>query len=495
MAQEDTLQLCGRGLTGRQLGGALSSETLGVAGKLEPPARVDRTMALDRPRPLWPSTARSWLRACAGLSSRVPERAQRLLRPTSFPRHTRPVTGLNGPPTSARSTRVLPLHIVCLSPQPWEVDLPTNRQQVMARIGQSGHHVLYIETEGFVGRHIRELRTGGCRSLLRELVPEKAVAPGVRVMKAPTLVPWGHRFRRAAQVNSWLTAWIIRRRTRANREPLVLWLYDPCFAGCVGKTGERFAVYDCVDDYAEQAAADRRMRSLVAAYDALAASRSRLVFATARTLVERHRKHNARTHLVRNVGNFHDFAGAADRSFCAGELATLPRPVIGFVGNFLPGKVDFSLLEAIASRRPEWTVLLVGPSRNGTTEALSLLASRANVHWVGAKSYAEIPRYVAAFDVAIIPYLRNTYTQSCFPLKTFEYLAAGKAVVASGLPELEGMEPHVVLAEDAGGFIAAVEGALAQTSPSNVAARQELAAANTWETRTNRLLELVATEL
>ena len=245
-------------------------------------------------------------------------------------------------------------------------------------------------------------------------------------MMAPTLVPWGHRFPLAAQVNSVLTAWAIRRRTRANPEPTVLWLYDPCFAGCVGKTGEQFAVYDCVDDYAEQAAGDRRMRSLVAAYDELAARRSRLVFATARPLVERHRKHNARTYLVRNVGNFHDFAPAADRSFCAGELGTLPRPVIGFVGNFLPGKVDFALLEAIAARRPEWTVLLVGPSRNGTEEALGRLASRANVRWLGAKSYADIPRYVSAFDVAIIPYLRNAYTQSCFPLKTFEYLAAAR---------------------------------------------------------------------
>jgi len=365
----------------------------------------------------------------------------------------------------------------------------------MARIGENGHRVLYVETEGFVGRHLRELRGGGCRSLLRQPVSAKAVAPGVRVMKAPTLVPWGHHFRRAAQVNSALTAWAIRRRTRADAETTVLWLYDPCFAACVGKTGERFAVYDCVDDYAEQAGADRRMRSLVAAYDALAASRSRLVFATARTLVERHRKHNARTHLVRNVGNFDDFAPAADRSLRAGELATLPRPVIGFVGNFLPGKLDFTLLEAIASRRPEWTVLLVGPSRDGTTEALRRLASRANVLWMGAKSYEDIPSYVAAFDVAIIPYLRNAYTQSCFPLKTFEYLAAGKAVVASGLPELEGMEPHVALAEDAGGFIAAIEEALAHTSASNVATRQELAAANTWETRTRRLLELIATEL
>jgi glycosyltransferase involved in cell wall biosynthesis len=493
MAQEDALRLCGRSLTSpRTIQPASDSR---VAEKLEPPARVGRTMASDGPSDLLRRTARSWLQPYARLRYRVSEHAERLLRPRCSTTHDSRVTALSGPPPAATRSSGRPLQVVCLSPQSWEVDLPTNRQQVMARIGQNGHRVLYIETEGFVGRLIRELRAGGCRSLLRQLVAEKTVAPGVRVMKAPTLVPWGHRFPRAAQLNSALTAWAIRRRTRANPESTVLWLYDPCFAGCVGKTGERFAVYDCVDDYAEQAAADRRMRSLVAAYDALAAKRSRLVFATARTLVERHRKHNARTHLVRNVGNFHDFAPAADRSFCARELGTLPRPVIGFLGNLLPGKVDFTLLEAIAARRPEWTVLLVGPSRTGTEEALSRLASRANVRWLGTKSYKDIPSYVAAFDVAIIPYQRNTYTQSCFPLKTFEYLAAGKAVVASGLPELQGMEPHVVLADDADGFIAAVEEALAHTSPSNVAARQELAAANTWETRTQRLLELVATQL
>jgi glycosyltransferase involved in cell wall biosynthesis len=412
----------------------------------------------------------------------------------SSTRHGWPIAALSGPSTSASPSGGPPLHVVCLSPQPWEVDLPTNRQQVMARLAQEGHRVLYVETEGFVGRRLRELRAGGYRSLLRHLVAAKTAAPGVRVMKAPTLAPWGHRYRRAAQVNSALTAWAIRRRTRANAGATVLWLYDPCFAGCIGKTGERFAVYDCVDDYAEQAAADERMRSLVAAYDAMAASRSRLVFATARSLVERHRKHNPQTHLVRNVGSFRDFARAADGSLSAAE-ATLPRPIIGFAGNFLPGKVDFTLLEAIASRRPEWTVLLVGPSRDGTEEALGRLASRVNVRWLGAKSYTDIPRYVAAFDVAIIPYLRNTYTQSCFPLKTFEYLAAGKAVVASGLPELEGISPHVVLADGADAFIAAVERALADTSSSSIAARQELAAANTWETRTHRLLELIAAEL
>jgi glycosyltransferase involved in cell wall biosynthesis len=476
-------------------GGAASPDVDSwLAEKLESPPSVDRAMASNGRSVLRIRAARSWPRPSLRVFLRT--RAFGAAATTmSWATHDRRVTAPSGPPTPTAPENGLPLHVVCLSPQSWEVDLPTNRQQVMARIGQSGHRVLYVETGGFIGRHLRELRGRGWGSLFRQMVATEAVAPGVRVMKAPNLLPWGHRSRRAARVNSALTARTIRRRTPANGETTILWLYDPCFAGCVGKTGERFAVYDCVDDYAEQAAADTRMRSLVAAYDGLAASRSRLVFATAKTLVERHRKHNPRTHLVPNVGNFTHFAQAADRALRAGELATLPRPVVGFAGNFLPEKVDFELLEAIALRRPEWTVLLVGPSREGTEKALRRLSGRENVRWLGPKSYEDIPRYVAAFDVGIIPYLRNAYTQSCFPLKTFEYLAAGKAVVASGLPELDGMEPHVVLAENADRFIAAVEEALAHTSPSNVAARQELAAANTWETRTHRLLELIAAEL
>ena len=97
--------------------------------------------------------------------------------------------------------------------------------------------------------------------------------------------------------------------------------------------------------------------------------------------------------------------------------------------------------------------------------------------------------------MATIPYLRNAYTRNCFPLKTFEYLAAGKPVIASGLPELAGMDPHVVLVDGVEAFVAAVESALGRTTARDVGARQELARRNTWETRTQRLLELVGAEL
>ena len=386
--------------------------------------------------------------------------------------------------------------IACLSPQPWEIDLPTNRQQIMARAARRGHQVLFVDCGTFVGRHVRAVLLGPRRrSTARRLISAQEVAPGIRTMIAPNVLPWGHTYAFAARVNARLTAWAVRRRLRRLPEPAVLWLYDPCFADAIGRSGERFAVYDCVDDYPEQTGRHPRKHALVTACDLAAAERSRVVFATATPLVERHRRRNPRTHLVRNVGDFQHFVPAADRAYAAEALAGLERPVVGFAGNFLAEKVDFELLERIARSRPGWTLLLVGPERADTAERLRELARLPNVVWTGPVPYAEVPRAIAAFDVGLIPYVSNAYTRSCFPLKLYEYLAAGKPVVATGLPELAGLEPHTVVAPNVDAAVEAVERALGTLGDEDREARQAVAAQNTWDTRTARLLDLVAAEL
>jgi glycosyltransferase involved in cell wall biosynthesis len=381
-----------------------------------------------------------------------------------------------------------PFSIVCLSPQGWRVDLPTNRQQIMLRAARKGHRVVFVETGNFAGRHLwRLLRRRRDRSI--------APPSGVREQKALNALPWGHTYASANRVNCFLTAFVLRRLVRRLPQPVVLWLYDPCAMPLVGACGESFAVYDCVDDYAEQVNGDPRKRALVQAADCDAGTIARLVFATATPLFERHRRANDRTYLVRNVGDYEHFRLAADRSFAAPDVAGLPRPVIGFAGNFLGEKVDIALLEAVARSRQDWTLLLVGPGRADTQAAVERLVSLPNVRWVGAKPYADVPRYVAAFDVALIPYRANDYTRSCFPLKTYEYLAAGKPVVASGLPELEGMAPDVTVADGAGSFVAAVEAALGRLGATERRRRMAVAARNTWETRAERLLGLIEDEL
>jgi glycosyltransferase involved in cell wall biosynthesis len=169
--------------------------------------------------------------------------------------------------------------------------------------------------------------------------------------------------------------------------------------------------------------------------------------------------------------------------------------VLGFAGHFLATKVDFNLLEDVARALPQSTLLLIGPATTETAPALERLARLPSVHWLGQKPYAELPRYVAAFDVGLIPYVSNAYTQSCFPLKLYEYLAAGKPVVASGLPELAGMEPDVVLVDGATTFVQAVQEAIARNGDAAQLRRRQRASSNSWEARAGRLLELVYGEL
>jgi glycosyltransferase involved in cell wall biosynthesis len=384
--------------------------------------------------------------------------------------------------------------IVCLSPQEWRVALPTNRQQIMRRAAARGHEVLFVETSHFLGGHLlRLVREDARRSLLRRLLASEPVTPGITAAKAVNLAPWGHKLAPACRLNNALTARRLRRLVAALPQPAVGWLYDPCAAGLAARLDVAFTVYDCVDDYAEQTRGDARRRALVTAADRSAAGLSRVVFATSRTQQRRLAALNANTHLVPNVGDHAHFAPAAERSLAAPEVLALPRPVIGFAGNMLPGKVDFELLERLARARPEWTFLLVGPVP--VPEHVRTLRTFPNVHMVGARPYGELPRYVAGFDVGLIPYVANDYTRSCFPLKLYEYLAAGKPVVATGLPELAEMEPDVVLAADDETLLAAVERGLAARSAADIARRTEIASRNTWETRATTLLDLVAAEL
>jgi glycosyltransferase involved in cell wall biosynthesis len=390
--------------------------------------------------------------------------------------------------------RTPPFSIICLSSQEWRTSLLTNRQQVMLRAAHRGHRVLFVETGYFLGKHLWALlRRGERRSLARRLFSTEEVVPRVLLRKALNVLPWGSKYRISGAVNAALTAWLLRRLAASFLEPVILWIYDPSAARIAGSCGEAFAVYDCVDDYTEQTTSARK-REMVAAGDRLATMRSRLVFVTSNAMFERQRRLNASTHLVRNAGDYEHFVAAADRAIAAPEVADLPRPVLGFAGNFLALKVDFDLLEDVA-RALQWTLLLIGPAAPETRSALERLGQLPNVRWLGEKPYAELPWYVAGFDVGLIPYLSNAYTRSCFPLKLYEYLAAGKPVVASGLPELAGMEPDVLLADGTAAFIQAVEGALDRDSQADRKRRQEIAARNSWETRTGRLLELVDREL
>ena len=389
-----------------------------------------------------------------------------------------------------------PFSIICLSQSSWDADLPTNRQQIMRRASERGHRVLFVDTGPFLGRRVADVlrRRAKPAALLDVIRPVDRTAT-LSTLATVNLFPWGHRNRFTNQVNNWLNALNLKRVGRRLPGAVVLWIYDPCCGSMIGACGEDMAAYDCVDDYPSLAFYGPAEKALARAGDREAATRSAVVFTTTSTLFQRHAALNPNVHLVGNVGDYTHFEGAVDRSIAASDVTSLPRPVIGFAGRFMTGKIDFALIDATARRHPDWTILLIGPADDEALLELERLTRLTTSPGSATDPMTASPRYVAAFDVGLCPYQWNDWMRGGFPLKVYEYLAAGKPIVASGNPDLEGMAPDVVLTRGPDEFVAAIEEALLHRSPKDVERRRRLARQNTWESRTERVLQLTQERL
>ena len=181
--------------------------------------------------------------------------------------------------------------------------------------------------------------------------------------------------------------------------------------------------------------------------------------------------------LVPNGAEFDHFN--RHPSECPIELAGLSGPLIGFYGAFADW-IDTPLLAAIAVARPTWQLILIGSTLYAE---LAPLQGLQNVHLLGEKPYADLPAYLHRFDVAIIPFRRLPVTQAMNPVKLFEYLSAGKPVVATDLDEMRFYADYAILASGSAAWLEAIERSLTDDSPQAQARRIAYARQNTWQAR------------
>jgi teichuronic acid biosynthesis glycosyltransferase TuaH len=173
----------------------------------------------------------------------------------------------------------------------------------------------------------------------------------------------------------------------------------------------------------------------------------------------------------------------------------LPRPIVGFVGH-MSERIDVSLLEAVAGTGT--SLLLVGPRQpTFEIERMARLLSRPNVQWVGEKPFAELPSYLRVIDVGLTPYGDTAFNRASFPLKTLEYLAAGRAAVVTALPSAVWLDTGLIdVASTPEDFAAAAVEAAARPGSEDVKReRQEFAARHTWASRAESIAGLIGVDI
>src|SRR4051812_48710457 len=197
---------------------------------------------------------------------------------------------------------------------------------------------------------------------------------------------------------------LIPHLTRAFREhPLLAgrfddaieWFYTPMVApAMLGRLGTAGVVYDCMDELAKFRGApedlSQRERDLIAKAD--------VVFTGGYQLYTRKSQHHANVHFFGCGVDVDHYARARHPDTAVpADVASLPHPILGYFG-VVDERLDYALIEALADAFPNGSVVIVGPVVKVDPKELP---QRANLHWLGQRSYEELPAYTKAFDVCL----------------------------------------------------------------------------------------------
>jgi UDP-galactopyranose mutase len=238
----------------------------------------------------------------------------------------------------------------------------------------------------------------------------------------------------------------------------VLWFYTPMAIGFTHHLKARAVVYDCMDELSLFQGAPPEL----AAREAQLLRDADVVFTGGHSLYEHKRASSSHRniHAFPSSVDVPHFAQARDAQAEPDDQVDLPRPRIGFFG-VIDERMDLGLITELADARPDLQLVMIGPVVKIDPASLP---RRANLHWLGGKSYAELPRYLAGWDVAMLPFARNASTRFISPTKTPEYLAAGVPVVSTSITDVVrpyGREGLAWIADTAPDFAAAIDQALA----------------------------------
>ena len=232
----------------------------------------------------------------------------------------------------------------------------------------------------------------------------------------------------------------------------ILWYYSPMALLFSGHLQSRLTVYDCMDELS----AFKFASPLLKQQEARLFRKADIVFTGGVSLYKAKKLHHSNIHpFPSSIDKEHFFTARVKKEDPA-DQKNIPGPRLGFYG-VIDERINIDLLQKMAEMRPEWQFVLVGPVVKIDPDSLP---RKNNIHFLGNKSYHELPHYLSGWDIAIMPFALNESTQFISPTKTPEFLAGGKPVISTSINDV--IQPYgenglVRIADSADEFIKAAE--------------------------------------
>ena len=274
------------------------------------------------------------------------------------------------------------------------------------------------------------------------------------------------------------------------RGPLIAWYHTPMMLPFSRHIESDVTVFDAMDELSKFKFAPVKLLEL----EQELIDRADIVFTGGSSLYEAKKDRHDSVHCFPSSVDRVHFAKARSKLFDPADQEDLPRPRLGFYGVF-DERFDGELLDKVAEMRPDWSFVMVGPIVKIAPEDLP---HRPNIHYLGGKTYAELPAYLSGWDVALMPFAINESTQFISPTKTPEYLAGAKPVVSTAIRDVVRHYGHlegVMIASTADEFVAACEEALELSrNPETgwLAEADLMLSAASWDTTQARMSGLIA---
>lgn len=266
------------------------------------------------------------------------------------------------------------------------------------------------------------------------------------------------------------------------------WFYTPLAIPLVSTVPARTVIYDCMDELSAflnaPAALREREQELL--------KRADLVFTGGPSLYAAKKESHSRVFCFPSSVDADHFAQARiTLDTEPSDQATIPHPRLGFFG-VLDERMDLPLIGGVAAERPEFQLVFVGPTVKIDPD---LLPQGPNIHYLGQKSYNELPQYLAGWDVCLMPFARNEATRYISPTKTLEYMAAEKPIVSTSIRDVA--VPYgewVLLGDDVRSFVQACDTALHESGAQRerrLAGTRQVLQGTSWDTTAERMAALI----
>jgi glycosyltransferase involved in cell wall biosynthesis len=313
----------------------------------------------------------------------------------------------------------------------------------------------------------------------------------VTVVSPAALPFFGSRTARAANRRLLTTQIGALARSRGFSKP-VLWIAIPTAAELIGSFGESLVIYQVSDKYDANTMDHATDPALIRRLHEQAIDKADIVLYSGRKLLAEATRGKKKSYLLEQAVDFDHWSkvGKGDLSV-APEVESIPRPRLGYFGAIEPWLVDQELIKRAAVERPGWQWVFIGNRSRGLE-----IENLPNTHFLDAVPYDQLPHYAAGFDVCVLPWETELpFTSYGSAIKVREYLATGKPVVISPLPEYEPMKDVLRIARSRDDFLSLVNEALSENDIEAARKRQQAVVGGTWDARAEWVSGLIVEKL